>query len=107
MRRVQGRIRPVQPSPIILLLLQPALRLLAMRVLATRRRLGQRMWRRPSQRRLSRRQPSSHLLLPYPVLSLQQLQETGPRRNERKALVGFALRFQPTYAPANVGHPSR
>ena len=49
------------------------------------------------------------------VPSIRQLQETGVRRpNELKALVGFARRFRPTYAPrqagaggANVGHPSR
>jgi hypothetical protein len=60
-----------------------------MRLLGTGRRPGQRIQRRPSQRRLSR-QPISRLPRLNRVLSLRRLQEMGRHRNERKAFVGFA-----------------
>ena len=107
MRRGRRRIRPLPPS---LIILQAALRERATRLLAMRRRPGQRIQRRPSQRCLSR-QPINRLQRPLrlnPAQSLRQIQEMGVLPNKPKSC-GRASpsRFRPTYAGANVGHPSR
>jgi hypothetical protein len=75
-----------------------------MRLLATRRRLGQRIQRRPSRRRLSR-QPISRLPLLNRVLSLRQLQEMGRRRNERKAVDGLRPSFSTHVRRGERGAP--
>lgn len=79
---LQGETRLLQPS---LIILRPALREPAARLLATRPRPEQPIHRRPSQRRLSRRQAISRLQRHrrlIPVLSLRKPQEMGRRSND-------------------------
>jgi hypothetical protein len=94
-QRTMQRARRLQPSLIILQLLRPALRGPAVRFPATGRRQGRRIRRWLSQRRPNRPLPISQRQRLNPVLSLQQLQQMGRRRNEAKSFGGLPPDFLP------------
>lgn len=90
-QRTMHRARRLRPSLIILL--RPALRGPAVRFPAMGRRQGQRIQRWLSQRCPNRRLPISQRRRRNLVLSLQQLQQMGRRRNEAKSFGGLPPDF--------------